>query len=228
MDSPEHVAIVGLGPSSLHYIMHCEHRGGRSACFDEVWAINTFGDVIAHDRLFFMDDVVNVMRDIEETDDERLRRKLTNMLKWLKEHPGPVYTSVAHPDFPSLVAYPLEEILNTVGTAYFNNTVAYALVYAIHIKVKRVSFWGCDYSFGEKHEGTGRSCLEFWMGVAAANGIHIHVADDSTLMDACHPERKFYGYERFKLDLAPRPDSSIMLTMTPRSDVVASVDLENR
>lgn len=228
--APEHVAIVGLGPSSKMYINIVERHGGRLAVFDETWVINSFGGVLSHDRVFHMDDVANTMREAEDENLEpEVRAKLTNILKWLRTHPGPVYTSIAHPEFPSLVAFPLEDVIRTVGTAYFNNSVAYAVVFAIHIGVKRISLFGCDYSYGkDKHEGTGRACVEFWLGVAAAKGIEVSVAASSTLMDVNKPERRFYGYEAVEVEVAQGDDGKSKVTMTPRKEPLATMDRENQ
>lgn len=228
--APEHVAIVGLGPSAQAYIDLVERFGSRHACFDETWVVNTYGSVLAHDRCFLMDDVANLEREaVDESLKPEVRLKLTNLLAWLRTHPGPVYTSIKRDGYPGLIAYPLEEVIASVGTAYFNNTVAYATVHAIHLGVKRISLFGCDYSYGkDQHEGTGRACVEFWMGVAAARGIHISVAQTSTLMDACRPERKFYGYESVEIAITPNEEGKPKLTMTPRKEFLASVDLESR
>lgn len=227
---PEHVAIVGLGPSAQAYIDLVERSGGRHAAFDEVWVINTYGDVLGHDRVFLMDDVANVIRETtDENIDEKVRAKLSNMLTWLRTHPGPIYTSLPHSEFPGLVVYPLEDVINSVGTAYFNNSVAYAVVFAIHLGVKRISLFGCDYSYGKAmHEGTGRACVEFWLGVAAAKGIHISVAQTSSLMDANAPERKFYGYEAVDVEVRPLDETRSKVTLTPRKEPLATMDRENQ
>lgn len=229
----DHIAIVGLGPSYHAYINAAEAAGGRSALFGEVWAINSFGDVIACDLVFHMDDIANVMREAEDEKIEpHVRMKLANMLKWLRTHPGPIYTSIPHPEFPGMVAFPLAEVINSVGTAYFNNSVAYAVVYAIHRFVttgrpKQLSLYGCDYAYGKKnYEGIGRACVEWWLGVAAAKGIHVHVANTSTLMDANTPERKFYGYEAVEIDIRPMEEGKSKLTMTPRETPLPSMDRE--
>lgn len=228
--SLEHVAIVGLGPSSRAYIDQVERHGGRHALFDETWVINSFGDVLAHDRVFHMDDVANTSREsVDESIKPEVRHKLTNMLGWLKTHPGPVYTSIADPHFPGLVAYPLEDVINAVGTAYFNNSVTYAVAFAIYMKVKKVTLFGCDYSYGqENHEGTGRACVEFWLGVAAARGVHVSVANTSSLMDSNKPDRKFYGYEAVNVVADQSDDGGIKVTLTPRKEALATIDLENQ
>ena len=55
--APESVAIVGLGPSLVHYVSDCRAQGGRKAVADETWGINALGDVFACDKVFHMDDV---------------------------------------------------------------------------------------------------------------------------------------------------------------------------
>lgn len=226
--APEHVAIVGLGPSAQSYIDTIERHGGRHARFDQVWVINTFGDVLQHDVLFFMDNIANVMREAEEESrDPDQRAKLRQMLAWLKKHPGPVFTSIPHPDYPGTVAFPLEEVVRKVGTQYLNNSVAYAVVFAICIGVKKISLYGCDYTYNENgHEGTGRGCTEFWLGVAAAKGIEVAVTRTSTLLGSNAPERRFYGYEAY--DIAISDDDERKLTMTPKKEVTPPQDLESR
>jgi hypothetical protein len=215
---PEHVAIVGLGPSAHHYIDIVEAHGGRHACFDETWVINTYGDVLAHDRVFHMDDIRFTLRDSDP--------KIVAMTKWLRTHPGPVYTSRPHEDFPGMVAYPLEAVLNDAGFGYLNNSVAYAVAFALHLKVPELSLFGCDYAYGEAlHEGKGRACTEYWLGVACARGMKIMISDRSTLLDSNEPSRRFYGYEAVKVDVSEK-DGKVSVGFTPRKAVKALVDLE--
>ncbi|MDP2621469.1 MAG: hypothetical protein Q8P46_15080 [Hyphomicrobiales bacterium] len=220
MPDPQHVAIVGLGPSAHAYIDTVEAHGGRHAFCDETWVINSYGDVLAHDRVFHMDDVRVTLDDPDP--------KIQAMIRWLRTHPGPVYTSRPHVEFPGMVAYPLEDVLNSVGAAYFNNSVAYAVAFALFLKVKKISLYGCDYAWvKDGHEGRGRACVEFWLGVAAASGVNVHVSKISTLMDANAPERKFYGYEATHLRVEQVEDR-LKVTMTPRTAVKATLDLESR
>ena len=55
--APEHVSIVGLGPSCATFFELTRRLGGVSAWCDEVWGINAIGDVLKCDRIFHMDDV---------------------------------------------------------------------------------------------------------------------------------------------------------------------------
>lgn len=197
MKTPEHVAILGLGSSLNAYIKLIIHLGGRRVYSDETWGVNTLADLIQCDRIFHMDDVrVQEMR-AENNPDGNIARTLS----WLRDHPGPVYTSIVRENCPNFVAFPLEDVLNSGyesgAVPYFNNTVAYAVAFAIHIGVKQISMFGCDYTYANAHHAEqGRACTEYWLGVAAARGILITVPEQSTLLDACAKDaERLYGYD---------------------------------
>jgi hypothetical protein len=165
MTVPNHVAILGMGPSLAQYMAIVRGLCGRSAYCDEVWAINGLGDVFQCDRIFHMDDVrIQEIRAAAAPESN-----IANMLRWLKKHPGPVMTSRAHPDYPGLVEFPLEDVINDLGFAYLNNTAAYAVAYAIHLGVKKISLYGCDFTYANAHDAEkGRACVEYWLGFAKA------------------------------------------------------------
>jgi hypothetical protein len=173
----ERVALVALGPSHKDYLMKTEIAGGRANLYDLIW---------------HMDD----MR-VQEARAEAGNSKIKGMLNWMKKHPGPIMTSRAYADYPGLIEYPLQHVIRSTGTAYFNSTVAYAVAYAIHIGVKEMSLFGVDFTWPNVHAAeAGRACVEFWIGQAMARGMIIHIAESSTLMDAVEPEaRRFYGYD---------------------------------
>jgi hypothetical protein len=51
--------------------------------------------------------------------------------------------------------------------AYFNSTAAYAVAYAIHMGVKKISVFGMDFTYPNAHDAEkGRACVEFWLGIA--------------------------------------------------------------
>lgn len=190
---PFHVAIVALGPSSQSWAHFCEMHGGRSHYCDEVWTVNTYGDVIQHDMLWHMDDVR--IQEIRAAADPN--GKVAKMLQWMKKHPGPIMTSRAHPDYPGLVEFPIEDVINATGAAYFNSTTAYAIAYAIYKRATKLTLFGMDFTYPNAHVAEkGRGCCEFWVGQAMARGTQLAVCDKSTFMDANIPEsEKFYGYD---------------------------------
>lgn len=228
---PAHVAIVGLGPSCVTFFELTRRLGGMSAWCDEVWGINAIGDVLRCDRVFHMDDVrIQEARATAKPDGN-----IAAMLKWLKTHPGPIYTSVVREGYPGLVAFPLQEVLNAKhdsngGAPYFNSTAAYAIAYAIHIGVKQISLFGLDYTMPNAHHAEqGRACCEFWLGIAAARGIEITVPETSTLMDGCaRPEHRLYGYDCVDVRLVDRQDGSVDVVMTEREKVPTAEEIEAR
>lgn len=222
---PRHVAILGLGPSLEAYVDIAKRLGGRRAFCDETWGINALGDVIACDRIFHMDDVrVQALRA-----DRVPESNIAEMLKWLRRHPGPIYTSRLHPDYPGLVEYPIEAVLNSLGFSYFNSTAAWAIAYAIHLRVERISLFGIDFTYKNAHDAErGRACCEFWLGLAAARGIVLNIATSSSLMDMCEPAaHRLYGYDGVNVEVAQGEDGRLAVSMTERP-LPAAEEIERR
>lgn len=217
---PAHVAIVGLGPSCVTFFELTRRLGGVSAWCDEVWGINAIGDVLRCHRVFHMDDLkVQEARAAAKPDGN-----IAAMVRWLKTHPGPVYTSIVREGYPGLVAFPLEDVLNRKhdgngGAPYFNSTAAYAIAFAVHIGVKRLSLFGLDYTLPNRHHAEqGRACCEFWLGIAAARGIEITIPDSSPMMDACEPaERRLYGYDCADVFLRDREGGGVTVEMVEKA-----------
>lgn len=191
--TPHTVAIVAMGASASDYLNQCAQHGGRHAIADETWAINATGAVIQHDRLFAMDDMSELIRDARG-----VGKKVANgMLRWLPDHPGPVYMVRKYPQVPNAVEYPVVDVLNYIGFPYFNNTVAYTVAFAMHIGVKALKLYGCDFSYRNSDAGeNGRGCVEWLMGIAGSRGINIEVSGSTTLMDADLPiDKRLYGFD---------------------------------
>ena len=185
------VAIVGMGKSWFDYNLAKSH----GSHFDEVWAINAVASVIFHDRVFMMDPPSRFL----DTDDAG--GQTDSMSKLLTEHQGPVYTCQLDDRCPGLVEYPIDEVLAGCGSHYINNTVAYAVAFALWNKVAKIKMFGIDFSYkGNLHFAeAGRACVEFWLSKAMFNGIEIEVAHTSGLLDTAVPaDEKLYGYHRLE------------------------------
>lgn len=228
---PDHVCIVGLGPSSGAYLDYVKRQGDRKAFADEVWAINAMGSVIACDRVFHMDDV-KIQESRAALNPEG---NIAAMVRWLKTCTLPVYTSVVRPGYPCLVPFPLEDVLNggydsTGGVPYFNSTAAYAIAFAVHTGVKKISLFGIDYTLPNAHSAEqGRACCEFWLGIAAARGIEVLVPDCTTLLDACAPEReRLYGYDCVDVALSDRDNGGVSVAFADRADIPSAEEIEQR
>ena len=183
------IAIVGLGNSCSEYIM----AKIRSEKFDEVWAINSISGVIYHDKCFMMDPPSRFL------DTPNAGKQTNIMADRLKVKLGvPIFSCTLDKRCPDVVEFPLQEVLKKTGYAYLNNTVAYAIAYAIAEKVKELHLFGIDYT--HKHIAfaeAGRGCCEFWLALATTKGIKINVAHNSSLLDTNVPkDQKLYGYHR--------------------------------
>lgn len=193
-----------MGPSVSQYLELTKRAGGRKKFCDETWTINALGSVFDCDRIFHMDDVrIQEIRAAARPDSN-----IAGMLEWMRTHPGPIYTSRAHPDYPGLVEFPLEDVINDLGFDYFNSTAAYAVALAVAIGVKKLTLFGMDFTYPNAHHAEkGRACVEFYLGIGAARGTKISVPRVSSLMDACSLRAdRLYGYDTVDVELKAEGD----------------------
>ena len=207
-DGPYTVAIVAMGPSHKEYISDCIKGSGRFSVADETWAVNAMAGIIEHDRAIIMD-ALPYFAKVSRSENPALM----GYKDWLHKHRGPIYTQRHYEEFPGSVPYPLEDVLNTLRYAYLNNTTAYALALAIHMKVHHIKLYGMDFTNNDNRgfAEAGRACLEYWIRDAIGRGIKVSIAATSTLMDQCLG-RRLYGYTsppkitavdgKFKVDLS--------------------------
>ena len=220
----KHIAIIGLGPSLDQYLEITKRLGGRSKFCDETWGINALGDVFACDLIFHMDDVrIQEIRAKAKPDSN-----ISAMLKWLKTSRVPIVTSRAHPDYPALVEFPLEDVLNNFGHEYFNSTASYAIAFAIHIGAKIISVFGMDFTYPNTHDAEkGRACVEYWLGQAHARGIKINMPKTTSLMDACYERTaRLYGYDTLTVGFNVQDSGVLKLDFTPRDNLPTAEEIE--
>lgn len=221
--APGSVAILGLGPSLNQFTELAKRHGGRHV--DEVWGINAVGDVFACDRVFHMDDV----RVQEARAAGRPESNIAVMLQWMRKHPGPIVTSCRHHGYPGLVDFPLRDVVARFNHAYFNSTAAYAISYAVFLGVRRIEVYGFDFTYPNAHHAEkGRACVEFWLGIAVANGIDVRVPHVSTLLDACTPDERLYGYDCVDVTFS-RTDAGVLnVDFKARETLPTAAEIEAR
>lgn len=210
---PESVAILGLGPS-LHSYVDCAVRlGAHRNMFDEVWGINQVSDVIHCDRIYHMDDVR--VQELRAQADPK--SNIAAMLTWMRKHPGPIYTSVPHADYPGTVAYPLEDVMNACGrVGYFNSTAAYAVAHAVAIGVKKLYLFGVDFTYPNIAQAeAGRACVEFYLGMGKARGMVIGLPPTSLMDGIATQETRLYGYDGAKVSFEDTPER-LKVTFEPK------------
>ncbi len=222
----KHIAILGLGPSVDQYLDYTKRLGGRSAFCDEVWAINALGNVLDCDLVFHMDDIRVQERRAEAAPESNIAA----MVRWLKHSRVPVVTSRAHPDYPALVEFPLEDVLNNLQHDYFNSTAAYAVAMAIHVGATKISCFGFDFTYANSHQAEkGRACVEFWLGVAQERGIKLSMPKTTTLMDAMSERKeRLYGYDTVEVIFNVQDDGSLKLDFKPLDEIPTAAEMEKR
>jgi len=182
------IAIVGLGGSYSDYIA----ARIRSEPFDEVWGINCVGGIIHVDKTIMMDPVSRFL------DSEDAGSQTGVARDFLAKNTKPIITCEMDDRVEHLEPYPLEEVIKELNVCYFNNTVPYAIAYAIYYGAKELCLYGLDYTYKNVSMAeAGRACTEFWCAIATTRGIKIEVAHSSGLLDTNVPENeKLYGYHR--------------------------------
>ena len=197
------IAIVGLGGSYADYIS----ARVASQDFDEVWGINCIGAIIHVDRTFMMDPVTRFLNTENAGTQTGVARE------FLTKNTRPIYSCIKHADFPAVELYPLEEVAKDTGLCYFNNTVAYAIAYAIWKKVTKICLFGIDFTYKNVNMAeSGRACVEFWCATAISKGIKIEIAHRSGLMDTNVPDNeKLYGYHRLEDPLVQTVENGSLL-----------------
>ena len=186
-----HIALVAMGESQLDFHLAKSH----SVEFDEVWGINAMAGITECDRVFMMDPASRFL------DSDAAGSQTNIMCKVLRTHPGPIYTCELDHRCSNLVEFPLLDVVKETRCSYFNNTVPFAIAFALYHKVARLSLFGVDYTYkGNLHFAeAGRSCVEFWLAKCIENGMVVSVAPRSGLLDTDTPiQEKLYGYHRLE------------------------------
>ena len=212
------IAIVGLGGSYADYIA----ARVASQEFDEGWGINCIGAIIHVDKTFMMDPVSRFL----DTDNAGTQTGVAR--QFLKTNKKPVITCQLDKRVKHLELFPLKEVTLELGYCYFNNTVAYAIAYAIWKKVNKISLYGIDYTYKNVSMAeSGRACVEFWCAIAVTKGIKLEVAHRSSLLDTNVPENeKLYGYHRLDDPLVQTVQDGNLL-ITRQSEIAPPEPVDN-
>jgi len=195
------VAIVGLGISQVDFAIGLQN--GRT--WDEIWCINSAGYTYPCHKIFMLDPASRFF----DSDDAGKQTKV--MRKLLTKKNTPVYTCELDERIKNPVLYPLEDVCNATKCAYLNNTVAYAIAFALWQKVGRIDLFGIDFSYKENMHfaEAGRACVEFWISKCMENDILVGISGRSTVLDSNVPaHEKLYGFHRLEKPLVAVPHNN--------------------
>ena len=186
----KNIAIVAMGQSQIDFHLSQTH----SVEFDEIWAINAMIGVLPNiDRAFILDPMSRFL----DTEDAGTMTPM--MKKKLPKCNFPIYTCELDERVPAAIEYPIELVVHDLGCSYFNNTIPYAIAFALWSKVSKISLFGIDFTYRTNMHfaEAGRSCTEFWLSKCIDAGMQIEVAPRSSLLDMDIPmQEKLYGYHR--------------------------------
>ena len=185
------IAIVAMGKSQLDYHLSISH----SQEYDEVWAIGSMCAVVKADRAFIMDPATRFFETFDAGPQTHVMRKTLPRLDI------PIYSCITDHRVPGIRTYPLEEVIKATGCSYFNNSIAYAIAYALYQEVGEINIFGADFTYKTNvHFGElGRACCEFWLSKCISKNIVVSVAPTSSLLDTnVAIEEKLYGYHRLE------------------------------
>tara|TARA_R110002126_G_scaffold5373_3_gene28364 strand:- start:2405 stop:3118 length:714 start_codon:yes stop_codon:yes gene_type:complete len=221
MSKLKSVAIVALGKSCSEFLM----AKIRSESFNEVWAINSISSAIFHDKVFMMDPPSRFL-------DGKFAGKQTNAMKerLITKLEIPIFSCVLDDRCPDVVEYPLQDVLQKTKYAYLNNTVAYAIAYAVAYEATELHLYGIDFSHKNVHFAeSGRACCEFWLAIAISKGIKINIANSSSLLDTNVPDdEKLYGYHRLDDPIvSTTTQGSMLITKKSKLEPPEPLDLES-
>ena len=186
------VAIVAMGQSQIDYHLSRTH----SLVFDEIWAINAMIGVLPEiDRAFILDPMTRFF------DTEDAGSMTPMMRKYLPTVTYPIYTCELDERVPYAEEYPLPYLVGDLGCAYFNNTVAYAIAFALWNQVSHLTIFGVDFTYKTNmhYAESGKACCEFWLDKCMEHNINVSVAPRSNLLETnVDIKEKLYGYHRLK------------------------------
>ena len=108
---------------------------------------------------------------------------------------GPDYTDRLK-DCASLYTqenYPFEAVAKTIGQAYWNSSIAYAMALAIHEGAREIALYGVDMD-GTDEYAYQKANMEYLIGVARGRGIQVYIPPQSALCKFASSGIKFYDH----------------------------------
>lgn len=150
----------------------------------ELWGINYMGAVKRLHRIIHVDPVHRYLG----------HAPVKDMCDFALKDGIPLYTSWPHPFYSNHVLYPFDKVYQSLGTHYFNNSVAYALALAMTEGFTDIGLFGADFSYPNAHMSeSGRGNCEFLIGIGTQRGIRFAIAQSSTLLDL-YCQQQPYGF----------------------------------
>ena len=95
--------------------------------------------------------------------------------------------------------YPFEAVAKTIGQAYWNSSISYAMALAIHEGAREIAIYGVDMD-GTDEYAYQKANMEYLIGVARGRGIQVYIPPQSALCKFAPSGIKFYDHEPTYVD----------------------------
>lgn len=188
--SPEKVVLIGMGPSTIDlFTPTLTQEFSRDKWADEVWAVNMAAHLFWHDLVFWMDDL------------KKQRDFKPDLISELNRRARPIMTATSYRDVcPTSYDYPIDPVgkisFDIFGKVYLSNSIAQAIGYAIHKKVKVLKLYGCDFTYPDRNFAeAGRACVEAWITAAITKyDMTVVLCQRTSLFDTVSSRTGVYGF----------------------------------
>ncbi|KKM22122.1 hypothetical protein LCGC14_1628550 [marine sediment metagenome] len=123
----------------------------------------------------------------------------TNFLKEVAQAGIPYFFGAPDSDRPmppNMIQYPIQLILREIGVVNFTSSIAYIMVYAVVMDVRKVNIFGVDMWCGNNHPEYNfeKPCLDYWLATMMARGMSVVMPATAALMDRNAMLHSLYGY----------------------------------
>lgn len=95
--------------------------------------------------------------------------------------------------------YPFGAVAKTIGQAYWNSSISYAMALAIHEGAREIAIYGVDMD-GTDEYAYQRPNMEYLIGLARGQGIDVYIPKQSALCRFEPKGIKFYDHEPTYVD----------------------------
>ena len=90
--------------------------------------------------------------------------------------------------------YPIDKIVKRFGTAFFSDSVCYAIAYAVYIGAKKINLYGINQAReNNKEYFQHKPGTDYWLGFARGMGIEVNVYGQKSEVGKTF-DHKAYGY----------------------------------
>lgn len=90
--------------------------------------------------------------------------------------------------------YPFDDVAKSIGQAYWNSSIGYAMAMAIHEGATEIGIYGVDME-GSDEYAYQRPNMEYLVGIARGKGIKVYIPEQSSICKFQPTGIKFYDHE---------------------------------